>query len=1221
MTNKSMTNKNMTNNQFNKITKPTNTAALLFDESYSSTNKNDNSSTNNNSNKDNSTKDSSTQEKANQEQTLESELQSASIKGSQASKQVEPSGSAKPSDSKKRSLKKLQQSNVNANTNIKALSLTVKDLEDRIPTLKKSIKQQEPTPQHQIGNKKRDYLITNRAIADTAKREAEQIQALFEEAKTTQAYIRNIYDTFLDHKTSNQLKFKDLDTRIHDCELVASESQKIAQQIQKLSENANGDTEQLQQAQLQQVAKAFDEAQGKLKAAQSQIDEKHQENPQSHQQLQNEIRQCVAIRENLEQFQKKEQALHDKNSELSKTLQKGMSQLSIYTTHAARMLKESQEKLNLSKNGQSSYLELNQKVLAMQSDLAEQAENTSKLSSNLNVAQEAIATNESAVQQVTDDVNAIKVSLLENDHLENKEQMVQLLSKTQDAHHRLGQLLEINNNLSQRLVEYDSNLQVQHNNSRNNQKSIAETAEDLNEQKTHCKTLIDQVDQSHKVVTLACQKTNAINDQLEKLLHEDQKHRSSILIALKDLRSQKKSIKELTCLTTAQNSYQNKQTEQVEGLIAELCELQNTIGSTYKQFNTDHETLKTLVPRLEQQETSLSKFINEAQDTIKGYKESHNKFNELFDSMKQEHADHSKQSNQQLENVENQLKKHQQAHDDRENTAQKTQQQLELLEETISEQLEQLKTVESQITEGLDHLHNEQVNNAQLLESVEFKTTELGYLKDQCDQLLNQSIDQNKTVKSQTESLADIIKQATSIQTNAETAITKQHDIAIDFEHIAQTVNTTLADINAKNKMTYQTHQQALESLEAIKLTQANVALQTAEHKSIQVTLKQSMAELDEQQIAMNSTTENIEQLKHYVEQQAKDQHKLFTDQSATNKKYDASLKQYSSQLDQYQQLDKKVESRCNSMDELQTKAETTIGAFNTQTEKLKGAFRTIDKRLTQYQDKFKDYSTRLDQTDQLVEDLQESKKTADNFAEWTQSIRQEVDSKLKAIDDYQRNAYQHEQQVKAYESKLSQQYDDMQTKMNMLEESMANLESIRQEEAQYRDELRAIAQNHEYQQNNVTQQLNESHQQHHELSQSIDDAHLMFRENKLATQETFMANRETKIVLQEIRKEITQLKHAGLRSIESSKISAPQLEQKFRQDWSSERRIENLENSFNSNHNNTSHNNTHNNTSHNNSTMNNANGLPRRNQSSENTSTTKQKPADDTNDITSFIL
>jgi len=1065
---------------------------------------------------------------------------STSVKQTSASlfDYVEPKNSQALENTIKSAGSKLAQESDAYKTDIAAVSLSVNAIDDKIPTVtpKKVQIQSIPLKTSQLG-----HLSSNQLLIEQTMRDAAAAAKLLEETKATYARLQDTLDISEEHEADQIEKQAIFNDGIEKCDKILREAQFIHAEIKRLYAKIEAENSPIEGGQkLTELQNLVDS----LSASQQKLDLSIVQNQASTQQHSGEIQQqldaCAQIRKDIDS---KEQHIEEEIKQFQDSIQQVSNQACAYIT-------QSEESLALSREAQSHYIALSREMGALKQELSQHQKNASSLNADIQSANQAITLNKIAVEALTNDMVSLKSNLRltkKSTHIDNSAEsremakVESLLAETQNAHKRINQLLHINNTVSDRISKID---QAIYNKSQHQDQVAAKQSkacDDIEEQKEACRRLIEQANRSHTLIVNACKKTTMLADQIETLTEDEKKQRNAILAALKENRHQKSSLSKLQALL--ENTHQQQLTT-IEELHEAHLKLVADDQQTQQQLAlVDAQLIKLekLVPELHSKGDEFAQMGHALRNMLDNNASSNQELQALQHQITCYFKDHKRQQAVQQDEIQLQLKAQQ-------DLTQATEQQhirLHQVDLDINNHLATLKTQAQAIDAKIEELASHHSHAQILAKDIDFSTTQLGYLKQQVDELLQNSIQQTRDAKQQHQAVATGLQQLDKLRDATEKAMVTQQAQEENLDQLNILANKALETLNQKLDRFSQIQDQCDDQHKNTKVLQDTIGQLATQQQKQQTDSSATLVDVKTHLERAQDLHDNLQELERKVFDHAERQATTLAIQSEQIDEQNKLIISQSALLDKVDTTHLETLESLKNIEDVRKKAQQSFAHLSTQKNKIDGAFNKAAASLESQAKKVEAQDALLSKTSQLASQLEHALGQNKAFEAWQQEIKQSIQEKLVKIDEYQSRAFQAQQTARVREKELEAQHQAFEAKFSSMTQLIQNLEATRHEEAQYRDELKALVRQQEQQQRALEQEFTSSRDRHQQLSDSLEEADLLSRENKVATKETQMANRETKLILQEIRREINSVKPVQSRDTAS---------------WASESRLEALE-------------------------------------------------------------
>lgn len=1051
---------------------------------------------------------------------------------------------------------------INKQQAITTVSLNVESLDARLPIVTPVLHNNIESKIHDHGTtglKKLQlhYLEANQALNKQALDDAHTANQILKETKATQLAIVKTLESATQQNQQATDQMATIEAGLGKCERLLRESTFIKHEIEKIHTKleTQQDVPVLEEkmSEINSLIQTLENSKENIKQTELEISKIAQDSETKRAEIENELLSCSTLRQKIETA----------HTPLQEDIDKSKALIQEMTSQALDFIKSSEESLNKSKEKQTSYIAVSRDINLLRKDIEEQKRKTAYLSLDIESANKAIALNKTAVESLTNDMLNIKSNLrlakkstlISNNEsgpevsepfegVATTEDLKKLLDDTRTAHKRVTQLLDLNNSINDRMTKIDRSVSSNLADQQALSQEQREALKNIQDQRETCKRLIEQASRSHNLIVSTCKKTSALAEQIEETTMAEQHHRQAILAALKDGRSQKKSLSELQQQLELTHQRQLESLTELENAQKALAEQEQQNHSQLELLTAGTTTITRLTPQLEAHSKEVSVMVNELRKALQQNNEKSEALRDLQSTISSTFAQHKQEQQNLQKNILTQLEDHATA------TKDINEQQLRLnsLETDFSQHISHMNELSKDIQQKMQDLARQHSLNDSLAKDIDFSKTELRYLKEQCDQLLKECIEQSRVGKKQELITSKSIETLAKIEKAVSESISVQKQQEEGLDQLNALVSSALNDLNAKFDQFQQIAQQTQYQQKNTEALQGTIESARTEqsrlHKQIEQALGQIRGHLQEV-IGKEDKITSLEQtLIVQGQKQAaslQDQHKQIQEQ---NKVIETQHKLLKDVDDTHQKTQKAIET----IEEIRLKAQQSFAHLGAQKTKFDQAFAQSFQKLQHQEAQQQKQEQLMKDAESLLEKLSASNEKTNAFTLWQKDVTQSINEKIAKIDDYQSRAFQAQQSAQAREKELEAQCNECQHRLEHLQSLMESLDATRVEEAQYRDELRALVHQQEQQQKAVDAQLEVSQEQHMQLSRSLEDAQLMFRENKLATKETQMANRETKLILQEIRREL-----AGMR--ESGSISP-----KNKGQTESEKRIEALE-------------------------------------------------------------
>ncbi|HCK92361.1 MAG TPA: hypothetical protein DHW71_05210 [Gammaproteobacteria bacterium] len=1032
------------------------------------------------------------------------------------------------------------------NQDITAVSLSIDTPLYKIPTLTPQKGADTSSDAQTLKESQLHYLEANQSLTQKAIHDAQIASKILAETKATQqALLDKLKESNLQVNENNE-QMQNIEQGIAQCERILRESNFIYDEIEKIHEKIQKQTTLLpSEEHLTEVNLFISKLQNSQKALENyqvQINESEQQAENALNKVQEELEACETLRNEI----------NTKNNLVDEQLDSYQKQIDGIVKEAQDIIEVSKNSLEQSKNGQSSYLALSREINALREEFQKHKKNTSTLTHDLESANKAIALNKVAVEALTSDMNNIKLDIkttakstvfTAKEQDENRKAMEKLLDDTKSAHKRMNQLLQLNNAVNDRLTKIDSTVASNANRqdviSREQQQALV----DIQEQREACKRLIDQATRSHALIVAACKKTSQLAEQIDTTTKEEKEYKDIIINALKDLDDKKG---EYTDLQDQILSAQNKQLQAIEELEKTHQSLKETEDENKRQLSIVEEKtseLDQLSPALKTLQTECTDAMARIKETLEEYTARSEELRQLQSAISKAHHIQVKTQDDLVKKMTTQLDEATES-----NQASKDQHtKMASLEESVNQHISRVEDLTQKMITQMNEVDHKLKANQDVAKDIEYSSTELRYIKEQCDQLLQDCMNQNQIIQKEEAFRQESIQTIKNMQQDLSQALSRQSQQEEEIEQLNTIARNALEDLNQKIDQFHGMQQQTMEQQSSIKQIQNAVNNAHQNQTELQLQVEKAVAAVRNHLEAVSKKEDNLLELERTITRQSDESAHIIADQQLQIDEQNEIIKAQAGLLDRVNETYDKTQQSLETIDQIRKKAQQSFAHLGAQKAKFEASFKEAIDKVAEYDDKQIKQDSLLDETKALTEKLVSAASKADEFSQWQESTKKLIDEKLNKIDEYQSRAYHAQQSAQAREKQLEQQNIEVQQKLNNLDQVLADLNKTRREEAQYRDEMRALLQQHEQQHREVQQKFMASQEQHQTLSRALDDAHLMFRENKLATKETQMANRETKFILQEIKRELSQTKQEVQPNSQFSK-------------WESESRLDQLE-------------------------------------------------------------
>ena len=1004
---------------------------------------------------------------------------------------------------------------------------------------------------------KRAVLSQHSNLIEEARQNTLNAKHMLQEAKATQTVLMNTVEFQGDYQRNIKQSIEALERRLRDYERLTTASEQQRKQIEAIkaqllaskSQPVTDESEEkaTNQATAQAQYAALSRLQSEIQANNQGLAEQRQQCEQATLRAEQEIAQCAQIRKQLESAilaspispadaqVEPNQAL---SPEFKTTVEIAIAKVAELTEQAEQFANTARNGLKIASDCQNSLNILYPVIETIQSTLTTNEQEHQLFRSDLIQLQQGVDAQQNSLGSMQTTIATLELGLqnFAAEHANEEQDCIRaqqtqaiatMLEEAKSTQKRLSQLLELNNTVSERINQADQQLEQTAKQQSSTNDKQAQTMQTQQSQQTQYQQLLDQIHAGQTDLAQQFTQTQQLVTQIEQLCDTDGKHRHAILTALKDTRQHKRSLARTQMELEQRQQAQQQLVEQLKALQDCLLDDRQAANALLMVLREHQEHFAEQGPALTQQQREMHEGLQAIERALTQASNAQDQLHEMQQGVQQFVANQSQQGSQLLKQLQQCLAQaegnHTQAQSDHKQ-AQDDHQSVEQLQALVDRQVNQSKDERLTIQATLEQLQTQTLENQQSTKDLRYAATELGYLKQQCEELIQTSWTQTEQFTAQSKTIEGSIVTLERLTLLSETSLSRQGEQELAFDELHKTVNSSLVDLNSRIKQLTDIHAQVQQQLGQLSQTEQRLQNDREQGQVLQSELSQTMQKVHARYTENERKEDQLVQLQQSFDEQLVSQQQLLAEQQGQLSDQAELISTQSVALTRVDSAVNESRASIETIESIRRKAQQSFAHLSQQKDKIDGLIERFTLEHNQQQQQLKTQHQLFADMQDYVIKLEQGSKAVDEFEVWRQTTTSKIQDQLITIDDYQQRAFGAAQRAQAREHQLDQQLAAVNEHLLQVKEQTRLLEQSRQQDAEQRHLLHAQAQTQQQQQTQLMSALEVVQGKQEQLEQLLSSANLNFREHGLATKETQMANRETKLLLGDVRRELSML-------------------------------------------------------------------------------------------------